>query len=322
MRNETEWKKAVENELKKSYNEPHMTEGQVEKMKEKMQEAKLENRREQKKKVPMRIATVAAAAVAAFVILPNTSANIAYAMEQIPVLGKLVEVVTFRDYEYESDRYLADIEVPQLTAQIIKDEVATLPEEQTQQMNVEVEEKEVQENLQKTTEEINAEIQKITEQIIAEFEQTTLSQEGYQDVLVNSEVISTTEDYFTLKLNCYKGEASGYEWNYFYTIDLKTGERLQLKALFQDGTDYITPISENIKTQMREQMAADEMIYYWLDDEDMKEWNFEEITDETSFYVNEIGNVVISFNEGDVAPMYMGVVEFEIPAEVLAEIRK
>lgn len=320
MRNETEWKKAVENELKKSYNEPHMTEGQVEKMKERIQEAKLENRREQKKKVlrkrQLHIATVAAAAVAAFVILPNTSANIAYAMEQIPVLGKLVEVVTFRDYEYESDRHMADIEVPQLTTQVITDEVATLPEE-TQQMNVEQ-----QENLQKTTEEINAEIQEITEQIIAEFEQTTLSQEGYQDVVVNNEVISTTEDYFTLKLNCYKGEASGYEWNYFYTIDLKTGERLQLKALFQDGADYITPISENIKTQMREQMAADENVYYWLDDKDIPEWNFKEITDETSFYVNETGNVVISFNEGDVAPMYMGIVEFEIPAEVVAAIRK
>lgn len=326
MRNETEWKKAVENELKKSYNEPHMTEGQVEKMKEKMKEAKLENRREQKQKVlrkgQMRIATVAAAAVAAFVILPNTSANIAYAMEQIPVLGKLVEVVTFRDYEYESDRHMADIEVPQLTTQVIKDEVATLPEEETQQMNVDVEQQQLKENLQKTTEEINAEIQEITEQIIAEFEQNTLAQEGYQDVLVKSEVISTTQDYFTLKLICYQGAGSGYQWNYFYTIDLNTGKRLQLKALFQEGADYITPISENIKTQMREQMAVDEMIHYWLDDEDMKEWNFEKITDETSFYVNETGNVVISFNEGDVAPMYMGIVEFEIQAEVLAEIRK
>ena len=28
------------------------------------------------------------------------------------------------------------------------------------------------------------------------------------------------------------------------------------------------------------------------------------------------------FNEGDVAPMYMGTVEFEIPAEVLSAIRK
>lgn len=43
---------------------------------------------------------------------------------------------------------------------------------------------------------------------------------------------------------------------------------------------------------------------------------------DVSFYLNEKNNVVIGFNEGDVAPMYMGTVEFEIPAEVLENIRK
>ena len=46
------------------------------------------------------------------------------------------------------------------------------------------------------------------------------------------------------------------------------------------------------------------------------------ITDETSFYMNENGNIVIGFNEGEAAPMYMGAVEFEIPTEVLVDIRK
>lgn len=49
---------------------------------------------------------------------------------------------------------------------------------------------------------------------------------------------------------------------------------------------------------------------------------FKEITEKTLFYLNRKGNVVISFNEGDVAPMYMGVVEFEIPEEILSSIRK
>ena len=61
--------------------------------------------------------------------------------------------------------------------------------------------------------------------------------------------------------------------------------------------------------------------YYWLEDE-IEEWNFKAITDETSFYLNDKGNVVIGFDEGEVAPMYMGTVEFEIPAEALQGIRK
>ena len=141
-------------------------------------------------------------------------------------------------------------------------------------------------------------------------------------MIVKSEVVSTTQDYFTLKLICYQGAGSGAEWNYYYTIDLNTGERLQLKDLFYEGADYITPISENIKEQMKEQMAVDENKIYWLDDPEVPEWNFEHITDETAFYLNENGNIVISFNEGDVAPMYMGVVTFEIPDEVVRDIRK
>ena len=72
---------------------------------------------------------------------------------------------------------------------------------------------------------------------------------------------------------------------------------------------------------MKNQMAKEDDFVYWLEDE-IEEINFKAITEETSFYINENNNVVISFNEGEVAPMYMGVVEFEIPAEVLREIRK
>lgn len=248
---------------------------------------------------------VAAAAVIVgiFIILPNTSATIAHAMEQIPIIGQLVKVVTFRDYKYESDRNIADIEVPEIK-----------PEQQ-------LDDSTLQENLDRTTAEINAEIQAITDNLIAEFEANVKDEMGYQDVMVTSEVLATTPDYFTLKLICYQAAGSGYQWNYFYTIDLNTGERLQLKDIFREGADYITPISENIKLQMQERMDDDENNIFWLDNE-IEDLNFKTITDETSFYLNEKGNVVIGFNEGDVAPMYMGTVEFEIPAEVLEGIRK
>lgn len=296
---------------KQTYEQPHMSAEQLQAMKDRIEVAKMENRREARKKNGAGKAALAAAAVvAAFVILPNTSAGVAHAMEQIPVIGKLVEVVTFRNYQYEDERNQADIEVPEIVPQSVTDTVA---EESATG---------VQENLQKSADEINAEIQKISDQFVKEFEENLQTEGGYQDVIVKSEVVSTTQDYFTLKLICYQGAGSGAEWNYYYTIDLNTGERLQLKDLFYEGADYITPISENIKEQMKEQMAVDENKIYWLDDPEVPEWNFEHITDETAFYLNENGNIVISFNEGDVAPMYMGVVTFEIPDEVVRDIRK
>ena len=288
--------------LKREYEKPQMSQAQVEELRAKMEEAKMADKKDKIKRLQTRAALTAAAFVGSFLILPNTSPVIAHAMEQIPVLGKLIEVVTFRDYEYESDRNHADIQVPEIKVEL------GLPEDQTL------------ENLERTTDEINREIKKITDSLIEEFE-TYLEKEEDQDILVKSEILTATADYFTLKLLCYQGAGSGYQWNYYYTIDLNTGKRLQLKDVFMEGADYITPISEAIKEQMKAQMDADENVYYWLDDE-IEEWNFKSVTDETSFYINENGNVVIGFNEGDVAPMYMGAVEFEIPGDVLNDIRK
>ena len=42
-----------------------------------------------------------AAALAVFVAIPNVSPSAAAAMSDIPVLGAVVRVVTFRDYQYD-----------------------------------------------------------------------------------------------------------------------------------------------------------------------------------------------------------------------------
>lgn len=289
--------------LKEEYKKQEMSDEQFEKLLFKIKEAKLMNKRKKKNAGVKRFAAAAAVMAAAIVILPNTSGTVAYAMGQIPIIGRIVEAVTFRDYKYESDRNTADIEVPEIQVE------GTVPDSG------------IKDNLEKTIEEINAEIEKITSELIANFESNLQKEMGYQDIMVKGDVLATTQDYFTLKLLCYQGAGSGYQWNYYYTINLNTGERLQLKEVFADGADYITPISENIKEQMREQMAADDKVYYWLENE-IEEWNFKAITEETSFYLNEKDNVVICFNEGEVAPMYMGAVEFEIPGEILSDIRK
>lgn len=288
------------NELKKEYMNKEMSTQQVEAMKAAIERAKTDQAKKNKTVVFRRCMAAAAGFALAFVILPNTSGTVAYAMSKIPVLGGLVEVVTFRDYQYEDDRNTADVNVPELAM--------AQQEEGTEQM------------LEKSMEEINAEIETITESLIEEFKANLEREEGYQDLMVESEVVNTTENLFTLKLLCYTAQASGVEWTYYYTIDLATGERLQLSDMFSEDADYITPISENIKEQMRAKMAEDEMNMYWLDDE-IEELNFTAISEDQSFYIDENSNIVISFNEGDVAPMYMGIVEFIIPNEVTKDIR-
>ena len=310
--------------LKEKYLEVEMPQEQFDKLKLAMDKGKKDNRKERQKIVWSRTIRSAAAILLAFIILPNTTVNVAHAMEQIPVLGNLVKLVTWRDYQYEDERHQADVSVAKLDVTELEETIDTKETESEVSTNFDTmaeEESVIQNNLKKTTEGINAEIEEITSSLIDEFETHIQEEMGYQDIVIQSEVLADTEDYFTLKLLCYQGAGSGYQWNYYYTIDLNTGERLQLKDVFVEGADYISVISENIKKQMREQMAADENVYYWLEDE-IEEWNFNSITDETLFYMNEKGSVVISFNEGDVAPMYMGVVEFEIEDSVIKDIRK
>ena len=289
--------------LQKEYMKPTMSEEQLRRLKMKMEEAKCENRKERRIARVTRIAATAAALVIAFITLPNLSPTIAYAMEQMPILGQFVKVVTFRNYEYEDEQHKAELDIPEI---VIDDQL---------------QDERIRSVLEDTTNEMNSEIQKLSNELLDEFVSYMRDELGYKELIVKSEVVTTTQEYFTLKLSCYQSEASGYEWDYFYTIDLTSGKLLQLKDIFVDGVDYITPISENIKEQMRSQMEKDENILYWLDDE-MEEMNFHAITEETDFYINQNNDVVICFNEGDVAPMYMGMIEFEIPAEVLKEIRK
>lgn len=51
-------------------------------------------------------------------------------------------------------------------------------------------------------------------------------------------------------------------------------------------------------------------------------FTFKSVTKDTQFYVNQDGNLVLVFNQGDVAPMYMGVCEFVIPNNIVHHVEK
>ena len=322
-------KKGIE-DLKREYEEIRMSEVQVEAFRQTIERAKKDNRKRSSLRIWKNAGVAVAAALMIFILLPNTSAGVAHAMAKIPLIGNVVKVVTFRDYEYNGGTQIADVNVPKLeTEELAQGENGIMTADLTDEGSVawpgndgglETSEQ-VLPSLKETTAGINADIDALTDRIVAEFEESVRDENGVKEVLVDYDVIVTPEQYFTLKLKHYEASADGAEMVYYYTVDLTTGERLLLGDLFTDGADYITPISEEIIRQMREQMAADDMVAYWIDEE-MDDWNFKEITPETQFYINENGHIVISFNEGDVAPMYMGVVTFEIPEEAVKGIRK
>ena len=264
-----------------------------EKMEEAVMRAKETKKRAKRRKVYRYIGS-AAAVFALMLILPNTSRTAAAAMQQIPVLGDFFKVVTIREYQVDDGRYQADEKVPE----VVPEDTDNVSEETAQQAK-------------ETADAINFDIQKATDELVEEFKSTMEEfEDGYGDILVDSEVLTDDERWFSLDLVLYQGAGSGYERHRHYTIDKTTGKKAALSDFF--GEDYVETVSEDIKTQMRQRMAEDENVVYWIDYEEVPDWNFTSIAEDQDFYVNKDGKVVVCFNEYDVAPGYMGCVEFVI----------
>ncbi|MCX4341148.1 MAG: RsiV family protein [Lachnospiraceae bacterium] len=263
-----------------------------------------ESGKKKRRNIGRTVGWAAAAAALVLVVVPNVSANAAYAMEQIPILGKVIKVVTIRNYQFENENYSADIQEVKL-------------EQGNRAENAGMEGAETENSIQT----INESIEEMTDRLIARFEEQKELEGGHGSIDTTHEVITDTDTWFTLRINVTETAASGYQYQYYYHIDKTTGEIASLKNLFQEGADYITPISENIKEQMRKEMQADESKIYWIDSEDEIVEQFDAIKEDQNFYLNEDGQIVICFDEYEVAPGYMGLVEFVVDEEAVAGIR-
>lgn len=282
-------------ELKKVYQAVEIPKEGVSMMKKSIEKAKAEKNHKIYYRTFKNIAMTAAAILLAIIILPNTNSTVAMAMEKIPLIGSIVKVVTFRNYEYQDGHNEANVSIPQI--QVEGDSQAA--------------------------DKINTDITDYTAAAVKQFETDMESTgEGYQGLDVSYEVITDTDEWFTLKLSILETKASGYQRYQYYHINKQTGHIVTLKDLFQDNSDYIKIISENIIEQMRTQMSEDENLIYFLDNPDFPEDNFKSIGENQSYYFNIEGNLVIVFDEYAAAPGYMGTPEFVIPKELLEPIYK
>lgn len=295
------------NQLKEEYMNIQPPKEGLKQLEQTISRAKREKRKMEKIHFWRNTAMGAAAVFAGVFVAVNVNADLAYAMEKIPIIGSVIKVITLDHYKEEGKHYSADIKTPKL------------------------ESGEVTPGIDKVNEAVKKDRDALIEQckemlqIDLENEREGIEVEGetnHYSVDADYKVVTDNDDYFVLEFQITQISASAQQMNKYYTIDRKTGEMLELKDLFKENSDYVTAISENIKQQMKQQMETDENIFYWLDDPEVPEWNFREIKENQNFYINEKGNLVIAFDEYEVAPGYMGAVAFEIPKEDLASIWK
>lgn len=292
--------------MRQEYLNMNIPENGLNRMKESIDAAKMEKRR-MRRRARMRNGWAAvAAALVLMVALPNMNAEIAYAMERIPVLGSFFKVVTFRNYTYEDDSHYANIEVPNVKVEHEGDQT-----DSTGSAYVEAAEK------------INLDIESLTDELIRKLKEEVEGKEGgHFGVEVGSEVITDNDRWFTLKLKVLEVMASGYEYNRFYTVDKQTGNVILLKDLFTEDSDYINILTEEIKRQMRDQMSAQEGAVYFLDQGMGPEFEFTRLSENVNFYFDRDGQLTIVFDEYEVGPGTMGTPEFTIPESITDNIMK
>ena len=288
------------NDLKEEYKEIPIPDN----LKKGVEESIMKGKKDNMKKITFRFTKVgtitAAAALIGIVILANSNPSIAYAMKKIPIIGAITDVVTFRTYQDKTKDFEANIKVPK----------------------IETDDKD--KNIKKAAEEVNKSVEEYTDMLIEQYNADMKASEGEGHYAVDTsyQVITNNDKIFTLRIDTVVAMGGSNSFSKFYHIDKESGNVITLKDLFKDDTDYITVISDNIKKQMKEQMEADELITYFLEDEENSEWNFKEIKGDQNFYFNKSGEIVIVFDKYEVAPGFMGIVEFKIPQEVTASIMK
>lgn len=253
-----------------------------------------------KNRIKKRIGAAAAAvAVCAAVLTAGVNASPAFAatLSQIPVLDKVVKVLMFREYKVSEERFRADIKVPAVEG---------------------LENKALETGL---NEKYLAENKALYETFMTEME--NMKKDGAGNFAVDSGYLVKTDTDRILSIGRYVvvTMASGAETLQYDTIDKVNEILITLPSLFKDDS-YIEVISENIKEQMRAQMQADEGLMFWVEMEgrETPPDAFDKIAAEQSFYISAEGKLVISFDEYAVAPGFMGIQEFVIPTEVIAEL--
>ncbi|MEK4528056.1 DUF3298 domain-containing protein [Paenibacillus sp. FSL H7-0942] len=240
---------------------------------------------------------VSSAAAVMFLVAINVSPPVAKALSSIPGVDRVIQVLTFKEYVVDESNYNAIIKVPSIT------------DMENEQLQSGLNEKYMKEN------------KALYEKFQAEISELKKQGGGHLGLDVGYEVKTDNDEILSIQRYVVKTAASSSEELQFDTIDKKNQILITLPMLFKDDR-YVRLISDNVKEQMQVQMKADPNKIYWAPgatDVPITS-EFQSIAKDQGFYINNDGKLVIAFNEYDVAPGYMGSVEFVIPTDVLKDV--
>lgn len=228
-----------------------------------------------------------------FILLPNVSTVYASSLEDIPVIGDFVRVVTIRNYFYSDSNREMNITVPEIKSDGTAAEL------------------------------INRDVADLTQTLVDRFYEDLKESggEGHSGIYCDYDIVTDTDDWFTLKITVHEAAGSSNTYYKYYHIDRKTGSIALLSDLAA-GEELYSVINAEIKQQMKAEMAEDSDKIYWTEDNNDYGWDFTGIDGDHNFYFDSDGNIVIVFNKYEVAPGFMGTPEFTVKLSTLGDTLK
>ncbi|PKM49268.1 MAG: anti-sigma factor [Firmicutes bacterium HGW-Firmicutes-7] len=238
---------------------------------------------------------VAVAVIAIFLFfagMVNLNQNFAIAMSELPIVGAVVQVISYHFDTVENENVNANIEVPVITG--LTDEGLA------SELNAKYYE----------------ESQELYDDFMADMEEI-IEMGGHLGVDSGYVVKTDTDDLLSIGRYVVNTVGSSSTTFQYDTIDKEAGVLITLPSLFKDER-YVERISEYLILTMKEEMRIEDNKVYWVREDDF--YTFETINLNQSFYITSEGKLVISFDKYEVAPGYMGVLTFEIPTEVIEDL--
>lgn len=249
---------------------------------------------ERRNRIISRTMKTAAAVALGFTVLLNTSTSFAKEMSEIPVLGAVARVLTFRSYETNEDDLKVSVEIP--SVEMISEDTNGLA-------------KSINQEIYDLCEQYAAEAIERAEEYKKAFMETGGTEEEWAAhniaIKVWYEIKSQTDNYLSFAVMGSENWTSAYNETRYYNIDLNTEKIVTLEDLL--GKDYVSIANESIKQQMQTRTEQEGTVF-WTSEEG----GFTGITDDQKFYINENENPVIVFDKYAIAPGSEGEIEFEI----------
>lgn len=236
-----------------------------------------------------KIGATAAVFVVSFIALLNVSPTIAHAAYQIPVIGDLCRIFTFKEYHFKDDIKYIDAKIPQI--------------ENTGKSDLE---KRVNLEIQKKINDCITENEAVAKDYYKAFIETGGKPEDFIPVgiTIDYDIKCINEKYASFVISQYETAFNAYNHEFYYNLDLESGRNLTLKDWY--GNDYKEIVAESIENT----------IAGWSNEQKEMLWKdisiIDLISENTNFYINQDNQIVVVFARYEAAYGAAGTLEFII----------